>query len=284
MSYSRFLPVLVCLGLSGGLLFSPAVPGQKTATTKSYLGFDLNEYPGDDALPILRNTFSFTSYWLSPPPGEKRTSWLGKRSLLRSQGFGFVVLYNGRVSHNLKSSLDARRKGTSDGENAAKLALQEGFPPRTIIFLDIEEGGRLTPAYHEYVHAWIDALAHARFRGGAYCSGIPVEEGSGRTITTANDLRDHLGGRKLTLWVFNDVCPPSPGCVFPQNPPPVRQSGSPDAAVWQFTQSPRQKQRTTQCAATYSAEGNCYAPGDAAHKWFLDANIANSANPSLPAE
>lgn len=284
MRYSRFLPALVCIGLSCALLLSSAVPRRKLATTKSYLGFDLNEYPGDDALPILRKTFSFTSYWLSPPPGEKHTSWLGKRSLLQKQGFGFVVLYNGRVSHNLNSAQDARQKGSADAENAAKLAHQEGFPPRTIIFLDIEEGGRLTPAYHEYVHAWIDTLARAHFRSGAYCSGIPVGEGAGHSITTANDLRDHLGGRKLTLWVFNDVCPPSPGCVFPQNPPPVAQSGSTEAALWQFAQSPRQKQRTTQCASTYNADGNCYAPGDSAHKWFLDANVANSPNPSVPAE
>ncbi len=284
MGYSRFLPALGCIGVSCALLLSSGAPRQKQAINKSYLGFDLNEYPGDDALPILRKTFFFTSYWLSPPPGEKRTSWLGKRALLGAQGFGFVVLYNGRVSRNLKSSSDARRKGTADGENAAKLALQEGFPPRTIIFLDIEEGGRLTPAYHEYVHGWIDALAHAHFRSGAYCSGIPVKEGTRRSITTALDLRDHLGGRKLTLWVFNDVCPPSPGCVFPENPPPVGQSGSADAALWQFAQSPRQRQRTAQCAATYNSDGNCYAPGDAAHKWFLDANVANSENPSSPAD
>lgn len=284
MRYSRFFPALGCIGLSCALLLSSAVSRQQQGISKSYLGFDLNEYPGDDALPILRKTFSFTSYWLSPPPGEKHSSWLGKRGLLRSHGFGFVVLYNGRVSRNLKSSPDARRKGTADGENAAKLARQEGFPPRTVIFLDIEEGGRLSPAYHEYVHAWIDALAQAHFRSGAYCSGIPVNEGDGRTITTAKDLQDHLAGRKLTLWVFNDVCPPSPGCVFPQNPPPLAQSGSEEAAVWQFAQSPRQKQRTAQCAATYNSDGNCYAPGDAAHKWFLDANIANSANPSSPAE
>ena len=284
MGYNRFLLALLCIGLSCAFLLSSGVSRQKQATSKSHLGFDLNEYPGDDALPTLRKTFSFTSYWLSPPPGEKRTSWLGKHSLLQSRGFGFVVLYNGRVSRNLKSSPDAKRKGTADGENAAKLARQEGFPPGTIIFLDIEEGGRLTPAYHEYVHAWIDTLARAHFGSGAYCSGIPVDEGDGHSITTAKDLREHLAGHKLALWVFNDVCPPSPGCVFPQNPPLVAQSGSAEAAVWQFAQSPRQKQRTAQCAATYHSDGNCYAPGDTAHKWFLDANVANSPNPSAPGE
>jgi len=35
----------------------------------AYLGFDRNDYPGDENLPALRETFSFTSYWLNNPPG-----------------------------------------------------------------------------------------------------------------------------------------------------------------------------------------------------------------------
>ena len=61
-----------------------------SAQSHSYLGFDRNIYPGDDALPILRRTFSFASYWLSSPPGEKTNTWFGKRELLRKHGFGFV--------------------------------------------------------------------------------------------------------------------------------------------------------------------------------------------------
>jgi Domain of unknown function (DUF1906) len=254
------------------------------AKPSSYLGFDLNEYPGDDALPALRKTFSFTSYWLSPPPQEKHNNWLGKRALLQSKGFGFVVLYNGRLSKNLKSEADAQQKGVVDAENASKLARQEGFSNKTIIFLDIEEGGRLSLSYHNYVHAWIDTLVKSNLRAGAYCSGIPINEGGGHSITTVADLQEHLGGRKLALWVFNDVCPPAPGCVVSQNPPPVAQGGFPEAVVWQFAQSPRRKERTAQCAATYSSDGNCYAPVDTDHKWPLDLNVANSPNPSRPRE
>src|SRR5664279_2964454 len=64
----------------------------------NYLGFDSNEYPGDAALHVLRKTFSFSSYWLGPPPGEKQTTWVGKRELLQAQGFGFLVLFNGPES------------------------------------------------------------------------------------------------------------------------------------------------------------------------------------------
>ena len=82
----------VVLGSTIVLVF--AASGRRVSTTAAapappgtYLGFDLNIYPGDDAMPILRKTFSFTSYWLGPPPGEKRSTWQGKRELryLRSQ-------------------------------------------------------------------------------------------------------------------------------------------------------------------------------------------------------
>src|ERR1700739_4454838 len=78
-----------------------------TSQRRAYLGFDANDYPGDDALPILRKTFAFTGYWLGPPPGEKSTSWLGKRSALQKEGFGFLVLWNGLLQRNVKSVADA---------------------------------------------------------------------------------------------------------------------------------------------------------------------------------
>ena len=278
----RIFITLFVLGCLAVLLALPTRSKMSPAPSPSYLGFDLNEYPSDDGLPILRKTFAFAGYWLNAPPGEKRTTWLGKRALLQSHGFGLVVLFNGRLSRNLKSSEDAKRKGMLDGENACKLARQEGFPAGTIIFLDIEEGGRLTDAYHGYLNAWIDAVTKLNFRTGAYCSGMPVNDGNGKTITTVQDLHDHLAERKLVLWVFNDACPPSPGCVFPQAPPPPSQSGISDATLWQISQSPRRKEFTAQCAKTYNADGNCYAPGDTAHKWFLDVDVATTANPSAP--
>jgi hypothetical protein len=246
----------------------------------TYLGFDRNVYPGDDALPILRKSFSFASYWLSPPPGEKVNTWRGKRRLLRSHGLGFVVLYRGRQIGEVRSESEAKRKGALDARNASGAAEAEGFAPQTIIFLDIEEGGRLAAAYHAYLRAWADELGRTGYRVGVYCSAIRVDEGGGATIITADDIRSHIGAHDVVYWVYNDMCPPSPGCGAPQNPPPVSGSGVPYAAVWQFAQSPRRKEFTTQCAATYHSDGNCYSPGDIAHAWFLDINAATSPDPS----
>ena len=271
------LPILVCSCAS-----SQVTAGQ--SQSPAYLGFDRNVYPGDDALPVLRKTFIFASYWLSPPPGEKINTWRGKRELLHSQGFGFAVLYRGRETRELKTETKAKEKGDLDARNAAASAKEEGFAAGTVIFLDIEEGGRLPADYHVYLKRYTEQLEAAGFRSGAYCSAIPVAEGHAAFITTAKDIEDHIGAGRFSFWVYNDACPPSPGCVFPKTSPNIDQSGFPTATIWQYAQSPRRKQFTAQCAATYAADGNCYAPQDAKHQWFLDANTATSRNPSEPAQ
>jgi hypothetical protein len=264
------------------LLFFPSrgPVQQSVATSPTYLGFDLNTYPGDNALPILRKTFSFAGYWLSPPPGTKQDTWLGKRERLRSHKFGFLLLYNGPQISELKSLAQAAKRATADAAKAAATAKREGFPLHAIIFLDIEEGGRLPANYHAYLRAWIDELARTGYRAGVYCSGMTVNEGNGVTIITADDIRKNIGSRKIGYFVFNDACPPSPGCVVAQNPPPASASGVPYATIWQFAQSPRRKEFSVHCAATYNRDGNCYAPGDSGHAWFLDLNSATTADPS----
>jgi hypothetical protein len=253
---------------------------QEQQTSSTYLGFDLNIFPGKDALPVLRKTFSFSSYWLSPPPEGKTNNWLGQRELLRAQGFGFLLLYRGPLSRELKSEAAAVQKGTLDARNAGSVAKSEGFPAQAIIFLDIEEGGRLPATYHTYLHAWAGGLAEAGYRAGAYCSGMPVKEEPGSTITTADDVRAHAPSADFVYFIFNDACPPSPGCTYPQNPPSPATGGIFYASVWQYAQTPRRKEFTAHCPPGYHTDGNCYAPNDTAHAWFLDVDTANSPDPS----
>lgn len=279
--------VLLRLSLAAALVIFAIALSYPTAQKQApyglypgtFLGFDLNIYPGDESLPVLRKTFSFVSYWLGPPPGEKRSSWQGKRALLKSYGFGFVVLFNGRESRTLHNSTDAHQKGMLDAQAALNLALQEGFAKGTVIFLDIEEGGRLPPPYHEYLQVWSDTLAKADYRPGVYCSAIPVDEGHGVHITTAQDIQSHITTPALVYWVYNLACPPAPGCAFPSNPPSPTQSDFPAATVWQYAQSPR-TEFSSGCSANFAPDGNCYAPGDTQHRWFLDADVATTQDPS----
>lgn len=274
--------VLVAVAIIPSFTFTlrPKADEAKTTSTHSYLGFDLNLYPGDSALPILRKTFVFAGYWLSPPPGTKSNTWLGKRENLKKENFGFLVLYKGRELREVKNKAAARQKGTLDATTAAANAKREGFPPGTIIFLDIEEGGRLTVSYHAYLHAFVETLRKLGYRSGAYCSGMPVKEEPNVTITTADDIRNDAAVKEMAIFAYNDACPPSPGCVFPQNPLPPANSGVAYASVWQFAQSPRRQEFAANCPPGYNADGNCYAPGDNAHSWFLDVSSATSADPS----
>jgi hypothetical protein len=256
------------------------MPGEPAAQTNndSYLGFDRNAYPGDANLKALRQTFSYTGYWLNNPPGERANTWTGHRGAVESAGFGFLVLFNGRLYAELKSVTRATRIGSSDAHAAVAAAHREGFPAKTVIFLDQEQGGRMLPEQKAYIYAWVDAVTAAGFRAGIYCSGVPAKDDD--NIVTAEDIRRSAAGREIVYWAINDACPPAPGCVFPSRPPSPAQSGIPFAEVWQFAQSPQRKDVAAHCA-NYSRDGNCYPPGIAsARQLHIDVNTATSPDPS----
>ena len=249
------------------------------AQQQTYLGFDRNDYPGDTNLNSLRQTFSYTGYWLNNPPGAMSNGWVGKRPVLEAAGFGFVVLFNGRLYDELKRSPEGF--GELDGHDAVAAAKREGFPANTIIFLDIEEGGRMPPEQKAYIYRWVDEVSGAGFRAGVYCSGIPVREDRNTTIVTADDIRADAQGRQITYWVTNDACPPSPGCTFPKNPPNPTESKLPYADIWQFVQSPKRPEFARKCGGYNVRDGNCYPPGlDPELHVHVDVNTANSPDPS----
>jgi hypothetical protein len=263
----------------------PASPAQSSAkhaasTSRAYLGFDRNDYPGDASLPALRKTFSFTGYWLNAPPGASSDAWLGKRALLRRRGFGFLVLFDGRTYSQLKSPHQPGVLGANDARAAAESARREGFPANTIIFLDQEEGGRLLPEQESYVFAWIDGVIAAGFRAGLYCSGMPASEGSGKFVVTADYIRNRAAGREITFFVYGDACPPSPGCADSEKPPSPSASGVEFASIWQFAQSPRRHEFTARCSSTYASDGNCYPPPAETRSIFVDLDSATSPDPS----
>jgi len=250
------------------------------ANAQSYLGFDRNDYPGDANLEALRQTFAFAGYWLNNPPGERTNTWAGKRNAIQSAGFGFLVLFNGRLDAELKHVAHARIVAKSDAREAVIAARHQGFREGTIIFLDQEQGGRMLPEQKAYIYTWVDAVTAARFRAGIYCSGIPAKEDKGATIATADDIRQNAGGRKIEYFVTNDACPPSPGCTFPNPPPRPAQGGIDFAEIWQFAQSPRRKDFAAGCPANYNPDGNCYPPKLVSQKVHVDVETATSPDPS----
>src|SRR5579864_361 len=278
VSSSFVNPRLLC-GLGLLLVTAAFLPRRSLAQQSTYLGFDRNDYPGDENLKVLRQTFSYAGYWLNNPPGETANSWVGKRPLLESAGFGFLVLFNGRLDAQLQHNATAL--GRSDGNAAAAAAKREGFSAHTIIFLDLEEGGRMLPEQKAYIYAWVDAVNATGFRAGVYCSGIPVQEDKKTSIITADDIRANAHGRDVTYWVTQDSCPPSPGCVFPKQPPSPSESKLRYAEVWQFVQSPKRPEFAAKCGGYNRQDANCYPPGiDPASHLHVDVNTATSADPS----
>jgi Domain of unknown function (DUF1906) len=243
---------------------------------QTYLGFDANEYPGDDVLPELRKTFSFSGYWLNVPPGAKVNPWMGTRAALVKNGFGFLVLFNGRLAKELQEPVNAGDLGTRDADEAVAAARREGFAAGTVLFLDIEEGGRMLASQIDYIKGWKDRVDAQGFAAGVYCSGMKVKEGKGQTITTADDIQERVP--VAAYFIYNDACPPSPGCAYMKSAPAPSRSGFAGARVWQFAQSPRRRSFTGRCAGTYGADGNCYAPG--AGRVLLDLDSAVVADPS----
>jgi Domain of unknown function (DUF1906) len=185
--------------------------GESGSERAAYLGFDRNEYPGDQNLAALRRTFSYTGYWLNVPPGAKSNTWTEKRKVVQEAGFGFLVLFNGRLDAQLKKARDAGELGRGDAAAAVGAAKREGFREGTIIFLDQEEGGRMLPEQKTYIYAWADGVSASGFRAGIYASGVAASEGHGVTVITAEDIQQNAGGRNIVYWVTNDACPPSPG-------------------------------------------------------------------------
>jgi Domain of unknown function (DUF1906) len=248
------------------------------AQTRAYLGFDRNDYPGGANLKALRQTFAYSGYWLNNPPGEKTNTWAGHRAAIQSAGFGFLVLFNGRLYAELKSVTNATKLGQSDARAAFGAARREGFPASTVIFLDQEQGGRMLPEQKAYIYSWVDGVKTAGFRAGIYCSGIPAKDDD--NVVTAEDIRQNAAGRQIVYWAINDACPPSPGCSFPKIPPTPAESGVSFADVWQFAQSPRRKDVAGRCS-NYSRDGECYAPGiSPAQQLHVDVNAATSPDPS----
>ncbi|MGH9683776.1 MAG: glycoside hydrolase domain-containing protein [Candidatus Acidiferrales bacterium] len=286
-NFSQALPALLmavfCLALlpvHGSQLQRKLTSSNASPPSSTYLGFDANDYPGDAPALSLKKKFSFAGYWLNNPPGASANSWSGRRAILREAGFGFLVLFNGRLDRELKNSAGPAALGANDARIGAASARREGFRSSVIIFLDLEEGGRMLPEQNAYIFAWIDGIIAAGFRAGIYCSGMPASEGEGVSVITAVDIRSQAAGREIAFFVYNDACPPSPGCANPARPPKPSASGVPFASVWQFAQSPRRRAFTKHCSSTYSSDGNCYAPGSGPGSPFLDLDSATSPDPS----
>jgi hypothetical protein len=156
------------------------------------MGFDTHTYPGDNTMAAWKAApgapYKWVGYYL-PSPCHKDRSWSGKRETLVEMGWGLAVVYVGqqtwgRTPRRLSATrlaAHAKRgttcnadfvnagRGLVDADDAIRTTEKEGFPPGSIVFLDIERMEKMPAAMRDYYRAWSQRLlADGRYRPGVY--------------------------------------------------------------------------------------------------------------------
>jgi hypothetical protein len=174
-----------------------AVTGQKAPMANAQqqgknLGFDTHTYPGDKTMAAWKAApgapYRWVGYYL-PSPCHTDRSWTGKRQTLVDMGWGLAVVYVGQQTWgrtprklspertaalvNSKKPCNAdlltAERGRADADDAIEATAREGFPPRSIVFLDIERMEKMPQAMRDYYGAWTKRLLeHGQYRPGVY--------------------------------------------------------------------------------------------------------------------
>jgi hypothetical protein len=238
----------------------------RTQPRAGHPGFDARVYPGDAALRAWRDhsPYEWVGYYLVAPC-QKGQTWSGKRAILEQIGWGTAVVFIGEqdwpvgardtaanAATQCTSANLTADKGSADGMRADSAARAEGFADGSAIYLDIERVESISPKFEAYIRAWVGALAQR----GHYVPGAYAHEKNAdaiRAIVASEAAKSGLTGAP-PMWVasratFDVAAAPSA-------------SGFGYAHIWQglFNTS------ETWGGVTLK----------------IDANVATSANPSLP--
>ena len=156
------------------------------------MGFDTHTYPGDETMRAWKSApgapYRWVGYYL-PAPCHRDRSWSGKRQTLVDMGWGLAVVYVGQqtwgrtprklsparaaaIANSKKpcnADLLTAERGRADGDDAIMATEREGFPRRSIVFLDIERMEKMPQAMRDYYRAWTKRLLEdGRYRPGVY--------------------------------------------------------------------------------------------------------------------
>ena len=174
-----------------------ALTGQKSPMADEqmngrHLGFDTYTYPGDATMRAWKEApgapYRWVGFYLTSPC-HKGKSWNGKRQALADMGWGLAAVYVGqqtwdRVPRPLTPARAAvlaksgatcnadfisSARGDAEGADATVVMSREGFPARSVIFLDIERMEKMPQVMRDYYRAWTRrVLADGRYVPGAY--------------------------------------------------------------------------------------------------------------------
>ena len=216
-------------------------------------GFDTSIYPGDGAMSAWRHPSSpyyWSGYYL-PAPCHRDTTWSGKYATLNAMGWGLAAIYVGqqdwtqilqagdprgdnetsRAAQSVASeqvvtcsaSLLTAEQGRLEAADAIARLRADGFPDRTIVFLDVEFVRSVTTALLDYYRAWITAV----IRDGRYRPGVYAAKSNATTLYVAavEAFRAAGSSETPTFWIAS-----SAGFSLGQAPTAV---GLDFAKIWQ---------------------------------------------------
>jgi hypothetical protein len=166
---------------------------------------------------------------------------VGRRAALERMDWGLAVLYVGEQDWRAMGTPPAMTdsaaaanprcastnltagNGRAHALDAAGQAATEGFPPGTVIFLDVERVDEVSPELAAYVGAWIGGL----LEDARYLPGLYAHQRNAAVLMDAAraTYQEHarLGGPRL--WVAS-----SQGFDVTAHP---SESAVPGAAIWQ---------------------------------------------------
>jgi hypothetical protein len=187
---------------------------------------------------------------------------------LVDSGWGLAAIFVGQQDvnftrcsqHNLSDDV-----GAADASNAVQQATSAGFPSGSVIFLDVEQGGRVGTTDPNnclgYITAWINNIDQdGTFRPGVYCSYSQTADQIRQAVNTMNP------NLNVKFWVWHlagppGTCPAISNNTYPSHDP--TSSGISYASVWQVAQ-----------CCTIQVAGSSSNP--------VDFDTADSTNPSAP--
>jgi hypothetical protein len=233
------LALALALGACVRVPTQPTAPGPR-GTPAGHPGFDTARYPGETALRAWfgASPYRWVGYYLASPC-HRDPSWMGTLPTIQRIGWGTALLYVGQQAFESQAvddtlpperilcsrSLLTVEQARIDAADAVAKATAEGFPPLSVIYLDVERMQEIPPAMVIYYQAWLDAvLRQGRYRPGTYAHRVNAEA----LYALAQTAYLMSGSRESPpFWV-------SGGSGFSLDAPP-HGSGFPFAEVWQGT-------------------------------------------------
>src|SRR5581483_8849784 len=178
--------------------------------------------------------------------------------ILQPMGWGFAPIYVGQQMADPKknfSTILTPAQGTIDAAEAASLATSEGFPANSVIFLDIESGGPLSPEMKAYATAWQQGLTNNNYSPGIYCSHRVL-----------SDLQAAIPNAAYWIFYLNALGQNSPIYTPPLPDNDLGDSGYGGIAVWQYAQA---------------SDSGCYIQLNSTQTLSnVDLNVALTSDPS----